>query len=302
MKRLGVAMLAWMLGMAACCCGEPPIIPQEKMKPGADFYFDLPDLGISSRLLTKKERKPVQMRVILPTNYRADKPHPVVVHEGGGSGWIDEIKHFKESLKNLNFILFSVDYKEEIGARDLKFAHALYGLDVIGKSTLIDRNAVFVSGISSGAYGITEFCNDKEAEKFCGFIIMLGGSIDPGAKFPSGRPFLHVAGEKDLDKASNGVERVVAQKKLHELLLKRGLDSEFLLIEGAAHVMKPTVYPAMNDWIYRKLPVPEMVRMNLYSRLAEKTSLDWRKKWYYQKLAESWLETPASAKARQMAK
>jgi len=309
MKPFSVAILALTLALTACHGGELTKIPSEKMKPGADFYFDLPELGMSSRLASKNERKPVQMRVILPTNYRADKPHPVIVHEGGGQGWIDEIAGWKDCLNGLNFILFSVDYSDELKFRDQDFKHALYGLDVIDRSTAIDRGAVFVSGISSGSYGVTAFYRGKEANAFSGFIIMIGGDLMTGppgyvdpAPVPKGRPVLQVAGEKDLDKASNGVERVVAQQRLHEVLLKNGVDAEFIMQPGAGHEWKADSYPAIRDWIYRKLPGVEMARMNLYSRLADKTALDWRKKWYYQRLAESWLETPTSAKARQVAK
>ena len=281
------------MAIAAFANDDTKTIPREKFVPGASFTIQLPELGKSSR---KKGEGPVELLVHVPVNYGADRPHPVVAFMGGGRGSIDQSKRWFSLLEKRNFIVFAVDYSFP-AVRDPDFKSTIFCLDLLARSTTLDTKTVILSGESSGAYGLTTWLPSKNARKFCAFVPIIGG-MEMSPKIVGDRPVLHIAGEKDNQKASGGRSRVEVQIECVKKLKAGGADAEIIIQPDVGHGWKPESYDDVRDWVYRKTPNPELKRMHLLSQLAVKTRLDRRKIYYYQRIAKSWWETALTEEAR----
>ena len=290
-------MLVWMcsvfvLQIGATALPDDSTIPREKFEPGKSFTILLPKLGTS----TRQSGKPVEMLVHVPVNYAPDRPHPVIAFLGGGAGSIKQSKRWFDLLEKRNFIVFAVDYTAPL-PRDPDFKNTVHGLDLLARSTTVDLKTVILSGESSGAYGMTTWLACENGKRFCAFVPIIGGML-MNPKVVGNRPVLHIAGEKDTQRASGGRPRVVVQRECYQKLKEGGVDVEIIIQPGVAHAWKPVSYDAARRWIYTKVPNSGLQLMHLYSELASKTRLERRKTYYYRKIAESWLETALTEEAR----
>ncbi|MFZ2658130.1 MAG: hypothetical protein WAX69_24570 [Victivallales bacterium] len=180
------------------------VLPSDQLKPAARIELSLPELGNSA---ASGGSKPVSMMVSLPTGYRRGYAHPVIIHFGGGMGGAGQAEKWRKIEGTENFIIVGADYNFEenqkkglikIGTcRDFDSEIALTAIQILCNSTMIDTNTLILTGMSSGAYSITDNLKVPKAWKpFGGYCVIAGGSDTASAQIAS-RPILFVMGQND---------------------------------------------------------------------------------------------------------
>ncbi len=258
-------------------------IPQENRKPNANFDLELPELGNSA---SSGGRNPIKMSVHLPANYKTGTRHPVILHFGGGTGNSQEGLRWRSIVGDKNFIVIGADYNHDenekkgtlsLGTcRDFNSRIARHILQLLRNSTMFDQDAVILSGLSSGAYSITDNMRNspKSAwEPFAGFVAMGGGSKTSGARLGE-RSVLFLMGKNDtirhgwLDEAVKGLA---------------GSKVRVEIVEGVGHEWSDAFTPIFLDWLYTDIPAARAIRQR--REIVEKTEDEALKK-----IVQSWID------------
>lgn len=232
------------------------VIPDDALTLGASIDLEMPELGTSA---SSGGSSPIMVRISLPENYRRETPHPVIFHFGGGSGSASEVMRYREIVGQDNFILIGADYDYEenvkagtlkIGTcRDFDSRIALYVLQALRNSTMIDEGTVILSGYSSGAYSITDNFrkNPKAWRHFSGFCAIAGGS-QTGSPRIEARPVLFLMGREDTLRHGWMNEAVEG--------LKRGRASAVTvrMLDGVGHEWSSAQTPVIREWLCGNFP------------------------------------------------
>jgi dienelactone hydrolase len=281
--------------LALIMAAHAAVIPAGALKPGADILVDCPELGDSTVLAEGGTKAPVRLGLHLPMNWRKECRFPVILYLGPAAGGCDN-GLWKAVVHDRNFVLIAIDYSSP-SVTDRGLRNAAFALDLVDRTIAIDRNAVVLTGVSSGAYCITDEYGCAEAKRFAAFVVICGGMMMDAATVGA-RPVMIIAGERDTDPASGGRSRVEVQRETYAALRRGGADATLILQPGMGHGWDTPYYPPVEDWLYRTTRCAELQRMYLIDRLLPQTTLPWRTSWYQQALAASAFELPSSAAAR----
>ncbi len=238
-------------------------LPEDKLKSNSGITIDLPELGNSAR---SNGRNAIQMFVHLPENYSPNTAHPVIFHMGGGRGNPGEVMGWNNIVKGKNFILVGADYSYDANnkagllkygtCRDFDSKIAAHCIQILKNSTLIDDDTIILSGLSSGAYSITDCLNHKTTLKiFDGFCAIIGGSDPKGAKIGD-RPFLFVFGEKDTQRFAShrNKSRMDWMQEAYKRLQRGKCNVQLYLQKGVGHSWSRESYPVQRKWLYSQFP------------------------------------------------
>lgn len=240
-------------------------LPVDELKPGARIEMSLPELGNSA---ASGGKSPVGIMVSLPANYRRDREHPVIIHFGGGMGGSGQASRWRRISGTEDFIIVGADYNFaenqrkgliKIGTcRDFDSKIALTAIQILYNSTRIDTDTVILTGMSSGAYSITDNLKNPKAWKpFDGYCVIAGGSNTASAQIGS-RPILFVMGQKDtlrhgwMNSAVNALKKANPEKLTVEM------------IPNAGHEWNKAMDEAIAKWLKR-----EFVQAGVVERLNE---------------------------------
>ncbi len=280
-------------------------ISKDQIRPGASMVLNLPELGIST---SSNGLEPVQMRFILPDNYKPAQSHPVLVHLEGGPGGTLQVDLWLDVIERKNFILLAVDYTNPGWASG--YRNAIVAVKKLQKITKIDTRSVVLAGLSSGAYSLTALMNPgfrsrcaktyPEYRKplhqaFCAFVAIIGGQACPPNELGR-RPMLIVGGDQDLEMMPSGRIRFELQKEVFATLKQAGCDVQLIVQPGVGHEWSSQTYPDVRQWLYQKTPAFGKIR-KLVRRL-EKASSPNAKTRIYKQIASSWFDIEAVRQAR----
>ncbi len=174
-------------------------------------------------------REPI---VVLPPNYRSDKPTPLIITLHGYGGRADEmVKAWRSVARETGAILLAPQALRPAGPRgynwgDIDEADALieFTLERARKEHKLDEQCIILSGFSQGAY-IAAALGARHPDRFCG-VIPVAAPYIPALDAPreangKGSPrFYFMVGEYDklLDqcrRAARDYESAGYRTKLH---------------------------------------------------------------------------------------
>ncbi len=232
------------------------VIPADALIAGQTIDLEMPELGKSA---SSGGSAPIMVKISLPANYRRETPHPVIVHFGGGAGGSGEAMRYRGIVGDDNFIIVGADYDydENVKAGTLKIGTcrdfdsriALYILQALRNSTMIDADTVILSGYSSGAYSITDNLkkNPKAWQPFSGFCAIAGGSRTGSPQIRE-RPILFLMGKEDTLRHGWMNEAVEGLKK------GRASSVTVRMEEGVGHEWSGVYDPIIREWLAEHFP------------------------------------------------
>ncbi|MDZ4197728.1 MAG: hypothetical protein U1E27_00420 [Kiritimatiellia bacterium] len=232
-------------------------LPEDQLRPGGRIELECPELGTSA---SSDGKEPIRMVIDLPSNYRRETRHPVIVHFGGGKGGARGVLNWRTVVGPKNFILLGADYDFEentrremlkIGTcRDFDSKIALTGLQMLGQSTGIDLETILLAGFSSGAFSITDNLTDdpKPWQAFAGFCA-IGGGAGTGQPKLGNRSVLFLMGEEDAQRRHGWLQEAV-----DALGKVRGNRVTVHKFPGVGHKWDAAMTPAILEWLKKDFP------------------------------------------------
>lgn len=236
-------------------------LPADQLKPDATIELELPELGNSAM---SGGGAPIKMAVKLPVNYRISTAHPVIIHFHGGTGSPIGGFQWRSIVGDRNYIIVGADYNHAenekrgllaIGTcRDFDSAIARHVLQILRNSTVFDQSTVILSGMSSGAYSITDLFRGgsrKGWEPFAGFCAIAGGAKTDGARLDQ-RSVLFLMGKNDT----------LRHKWLEEAVnsLRGNAKINVCMVDNVGHEWSNAFTPYMLDWLDRDFPAIAAIR------------------------------------------
>ncbi len=225
------------------------LIKPEQLTPNATFHVAVPILGKSTHR-TRSHPSVVMMSVHLPANYDPKKPHPVLIHLGGGVDQRKFIGRWQSITGNKDFIILLAEYTSMLtsGPRN-----AVQMLRILEAATPVQHGSVILAGISSGSWGMNGNFRDQffcrgYVDPFDAFIFIAGNNdkdVTVTKEKLRDRPALFVGG--------NSGGSYAIQKKTHETLEKDGADSTFLHMMHGYDDFSRDVDPKIMEWITKKV-------------------------------------------------
>ena len=232
-------------------------LPLDQLKPGADIELTLPELGYST---SSRGTQPIQMRFLLPGNYRRETAHPVIVHFAGGRGNAGGVTRWRRVVGPDHFILIGADYDHQENldrgilqyntCRDHESRIGRHALQILGNTTAFDTNTVILAGVSSGAYNITDNLrgHPRGWEPFAGFCAIAGGS-GTGSPRLGERSVLFLMGAGDESRHGWLMEGV------DQLKQARTKNLTVHIVPGVGHAWAPEMDPLIQEWLKTDFPL-----------------------------------------------
>ncbi len=271
---------SWVVNALAgphCCpiiVEDVNLIQDEQLLPNATFHIPVPILGRSTHR-TRGHPSVVMMSVHLPENYSRKKPHPVVVHLGGGVDQRKFIGRWTSITGNKDFIILLAEYTSRL---DSGPRNASQMLRILEAATPIKHGAVILAGISSGSWGMNTNFDERfyprgYMDPWDGFIFIEGNNnrhVSVTAEKLRGRPALFVGG-------NHGGARAI-QLKTHEEITAAGGDSTF--IDEVSHYSDfpascdPQIMAWINDKVLSRIKEYEKFQQNVKAIETVKVSAD----------------------------
>jgi dienelactone hydrolase len=197
-----------------------------------------------------------QMGIFLPTNYDANRLHPLLVFLRGGDGGNDDNPAIARALaEDRDFVCVSLplfkekDPNQTVLIRDIdcKLAWPLYKTMLAKLDELvpnIDPNRRVLGGFSNGAHMTAALINQSGGEaaaRFYAFFLIDGGGGVGQFDLLKGKPLLMVCGR---------------WRPKPEKPLAAGVKLTIYLMKVSGHAFPPSEYPVVRQWMRAAAGLP----------------------------------------------